>query len=344
MLNSKSVSSNTPQAGIALLTVLALVATMSLAATFALGATASYVANLKSVNRQSTTYWEDRSAQSAGQTLYQVLIESTQGKLTDIYLAEQKPIIIPLPDGIATIVGFEASNCFNINVLGQSASDISEPQTSQADSETATPQTHSMSAVYIRLLTHLGVDEYTATSLHDHLADWTDSDVISRPSGAEDETYSVRSKSHNAGNRPFLQVSDLRVLEGYTTELIEGIAPYLCAYRADTPIVLNINTLSLAQAPLLAAMYSSELDVDTATQILSLRPTGGWTDVKSFKEDDDIALLDAASLNDAALSISSSHIGFEMQLDTGGITSVYRYVYGLDSAQKTTLMSRRKIG
>jgi general secretion pathway protein K len=70
---------------------------------------------------------------------------------------------------------------------------------------------------YKRLLRLLDLDE----ALADALVDWIDDDIDVRfPDGAEDESYLLLETPYRAANRPLADISELRLVKGYTAEVV----------------------------------------------------------------------------------------------------------------------------
>ena len=99
---------------------------------------------------------------------------------------------------------------------------------------------------YQRLLLLLELEE----GLVNALLDWLDPDINARfPEGAEDDTYLTRDPPYRAANGPLHHVSELRLVAGYTAEVVARLRPYVTALPQAT--ALNVNT---APALLLATL------------------------------------------------------------------------------------------
>ncbi len=81
--------------------------------------------------------------------------------------------------------------------------------------------------VYRRLLASIVVELGGSTgdvdSLVSSLLDWLDENEEARIDGAEDSIYEGKTPPYKAANRMLTSISELRLIEGYTTELLEGI-------------------------------------------------------------------------------------------------------------------------
>jgi len=124
-----------------------------------------------------------------------------------------------------------------------------------------------------RLLAVLELD----TELVQPVLDWIDADInISLPTGAEDQEYLALKPAYRTANAPFVSVSELLLVKGFTRSVYDKLAPYLSAL--PNRVEINVNTVS---ATLLAALLKSTLiDADT---IIKNRPRLGYQDIAEFR-------------------------------------------------------------
>lgn len=121
-------------------------------------------------------------------------------------------------------------------------------------------------ALLQRLLAQLGLPVGPAAAI----ADWVDPDTSPRlPDGAEDSTYLDRTPAYLAANRPFVSVSELRLIRGIDATTYQQLAPLVSALPDATPI--NVNT---APAELLAALDPrlSHASVEHLLQVRQRQP------------------------------------------------------------------------
>ena len=110
------------------------------------------------------------------------------------------------------------------------------------------------------------------------VADWIDPDPDPQfPDGAEDSDYTVLNPAYLAANRPFLSVSELRLVKGVDQEVYDKLAPVVCALPPGAP--LNVNT---APAPVLAALGEEGLKPAELERLLEERPAEGYKNVDEF--------------------------------------------------------------
>jgi len=129
--------------------------------------------------------------------------------------------------------------------------------------------------VFQRLLFVLGLDP----NLSEAVVDWIDSDSQTRPNGAEDTEYLALDPPYRAANRPLVSIDELRLIRGFTAEIVKVLRPYVIALPAATSI--NVNT---APAPVLSALFAN-LPVAAAEQLVAARKN------RTFYSADELASL-----------------------------------------------------
>jgi general secretion pathway protein K len=144
-----------------------------------------------------------------------------------------------------------------------------------------------------RLLRLLELDE----TLVDPLVDWIDEDIDVRfPDGAEDETYLLLDTPYRAANRPLAEISELRLVKGYSADVIERLRPFTVALPEVTPI--NVNT---ASAEVLSTV-AEDLSTSEGEALVEARGEEGFESVDSFLQDPTLSAKNAAA---ASLSVTS---------------------------------------
>jgi general secretion pathway protein K len=148
-------------------------------------------------------------------------------------------------------------------------------------------------AFYKRLLRRLELEE----KLADALVDWVDPDIDVRfPDGAEDESYLLLDPPYRAANRPLVDVSELRLVKGYTAEAVARLQPHVVALPQATTV--NINT---AGAVVLSAT-AEDLSLSDGEALLEARPEEGYEAVDKFTQE---STLKGKQINAGQLSVQS---------------------------------------
>lgn len=145
---------------------------------------------------------------------------------------------------------------------------------------------------YKRLLEVLGLE----TRLADALVDWIDPNIdVTFPDGAEDDLYLRESPPYRAANQPLASVSELRLVRGYSAEVVALLEPHVTALPLAT--ALNVNTAG----PVLLQALHAELTMLDAQQIVEARGEDGFAELAEFMALDALAGLPL----DLALDVKS---------------------------------------
>ena len=177
-----------------------------------------------------------------------------------------------------------------------------------------------------RLLDNLGLQQSLAVAL----ADWIDKDINVRfPDGAEDEYYLLQERPYRAANRPLVDISELRLVKGFTPEAMQLLAPHVTALPEETTI--NVNT---ATAEVLRALNPqlSESDVD---RLIADRGETGYENPNDFLSHAALAGLELGGEPDVTsiffriltqVDIGDSRVRLEslLQRDEVGAWIIYR--------------------
>ncbi len=138
-----------------------------------------------------------------------------------------------------------------------------------------------------RLLEALNIEPTKA----DAVIDWLDSDITFTGEGAEDDYYTGLEVGYRAANAPFVSVSELQLVKGFSsaieaeTEDYELLLPHISALPVqDQPTALNVNTAT----PEVLASIGEAIQGNEAS--LSRWDTGAYED---YPECEDIFDLDA---------------------------------------------------
>lgn len=179
---------------------------------------------------------------------------------------------IPLPEGlgVAEATVRDGGNCFNLNSVAA------------GDEPTALTLRPAGVAQFVALMRLLGIPEGPARRIADSAADWVDADENPNPDGAEDSVYSGAAQPHRAANTLFADVSEIRAVQGMTPDIYAAIRPWLCALPTTDLSPINVNTLSVEQAPLLAMLAPEQIAIDAARSAIAARPVGGWNNLYDF--------------------------------------------------------------
>jgi len=133
-----------------------------------------------------------------------------------------------------------------------------------------------------RLLENLQLE----ISLAAALLDWIDKDINATfPGGVEDDGYLLLDPPYRAANRRLVDISELRLVQGFTAEVIETLAPHVTALPATTAI--NVNTASVQT---LLSLHE-DLDLADIQALVEAREDTAYEKVDDFLAEDALAGL-----------------------------------------------------
>ena len=173
--------------------------------------------------------------------------------------AKQLPPL-PAEGGMVAVSIRDAQGLFNLNNL-LLLPDLNNPSGVDID-------------VFKRLLSAQGLDQALAYAL----LDWIDANSDKQTGGAEDTDYLALPQPYRAANQLLTSVDELRLVQGFTPEVVEKLRPYVTALPERTSI--NVNT---AVGPVLSAMFTS-LPGATLQMLLKNRETQPFTGKDKFQQ------------------------------------------------------------
>ena len=256
-----------------------LVVTMSVAAVTTIDALARSVSNSRAGQFRAEAVWAIRSAEALGMSYLNEVIEQTEGRIGPQSPILGEPQVFSTPRFNVSATLTPAGNCFNLNAIS-----------SGTDDENASVDKRAYDS-YITLLRGIGIFEGEAQMLADTLADWLDSDDVSRSNGAESSYYGSLETSYRSSGQLLENLSELNAISGYTPDIQARLKDLICVYPNTQQNVVNINIMTPQQAPLLQALFSQELSVDVARGVLESRPVAGWIGVEEFLALDEISQI-----------------------------------------------------
>ena len=209
-----------------------------------------------------------------------------EGFITDIAEAEvmrsdlpwlSAPQVFPVERGVITGRVMDGSHCLNINALADpgdrgTGSGLSAERGRARD-------------MYDALMSAIGAPPASAVRLKAQIIDWIDADTRPEPGGAEDDAYQRFDPPYRAANQRFSEREELLALPEMSPELYALVSPWLCVRPSGQQHAVNVNTLSVDQAPLLSAVFSGRLSVPDAEAVLFRRPPQGYDALEDFWAD-----------------------------------------------------------
>ncbi len=338
------------QAGVALITVLLIVFLASIAAV-------SLAAMQQLAIRRSGALLHQQQARlytlGLEQAAMLILIRDRQNTKTDHPGEEwaNLPLTLPIDGGVLTGRIRDMQGCFNLNNLWQPASgestaptpnkkpdgtpaegdalDEQNPDTppkapakpkSPTDPRNAKPGKAGLNEPQLKMLQRLLSRLELKLELAQAIADWIDPDSDPLfPDGAEDGHYLALNPAYLAANRPFANISELRLVKGVDRETYAKLAPLVCALPPGTS--LNVNT---APAAALAGL-TEDADPEELARLLEKRPDQGYESVDEFLN---AAKLTVDAPTKTLLGIESQYFSLRAEARVGdGRAMLYSTLY-----------------
>ena len=265
--------------GAALITVLMIIAAMSAVAVGLTQVVTQATHRARALDAQAQVRLYAVAAEEVAQAQLGALLAEIQGQVTADMPGLDETQIIPVDGGLLQVRATDATNCFDLNSLVIVAGGVSQPEPDAVDA-------------YLQVLKGAGLGRGDAQALAAALLDWMDSDSTPGVGGAEDSYYNSERPSYRTSGQVLTNLSELRAIRGYDLVVLETLEPLVCArpQNAEAPAhVMNLNTLTEDQAPLLMLAFSGAMEVEEARRLIAGRPVGGWPDVTTFLDEPAVA-------------------------------------------------------
>jgi general secretion pathway protein K len=104
--------------------------------------------------------------------------------------------------------------------------------------------------------------------LVDAIIDWVDRNEVPEPTGAESLYYQSQRPPYRAANAPLETLGDLRLVKGFTQEVVDRLARYVTVYPPEGEALLNLNTAD----PLVIQALDPAITQTMAMEIVQGRP------------------------------------------------------------------------
>jgi len=267
--------------------------------------------------------WYERGGEEFAKSWLLASRDKQQIKINQA-ITNNTPIILPIDDNNEfRLLITDGRNCFNVN---------------QFANDTRTKNTR-------RLLTHLlqdiDFDLFAARSLSAHIADWIDANTIPYTNGAEGFTYLNMTPPYHAANRPMVDITELRAIESVDEDTFVRLAPLLCAANDDKENTLNLNSLKIEQAPLLASVFGVEGGLKIARDIISSRPDNGYQNIDTIWQREDILSLKIKGAGKDKVKLTTDRIIVNFQVRYHGQIRTKSALYAIEDNGDVKLLTRR---
>ncbi len=318
------------QKGVALLVVLMIMALMT---TIAVSMASRIFVNFnraESQVRYQQAYWYAQSVESlAKYALKESFAKEDSVTLSQPWAVENQTY--PLDGGSATGSVYDQQACFNVNALKNVKS-------------TNTGNNPFLVVVLQQLIELKGVDAHDAEIAAASTWEYVDTDdSVQSALGVEDSEYETRTSPYVVPNNFMGDISEWRAVNGVSRGLFDLVAPLLCAIPTDT-LVINVNTLTEKDAPLLSALFYPNLSVEQATQLIVDRePIDGWTKVEDFLAESALAGISAENREKLKqyLDIKSKYFELDTNVIYDSTSLRMRALLRKDDDGSVTVLRRR---
>ncbi|WP_299795575.1 type II secretion system minor pseudopilin GspK [uncultured Shewanella sp.] len=269
------------QRGVALIVVLLIVAMVAIIATNINSRNQLSVRRTLNLTQYDQAYWYAISAEEITKKVLKQDLDDADGTVHLQQYWALADVVFPAEHGEIAGKISDMRSCFNLNALSIESKELENGQ----------PKLPLPAVQYKGLLVAVGMDEFSAERLTHTLKDYIDEDSTASPFGAEDADYESRNVPYRAANTLMSHRSELRAVMGYTQDIYMKLLPYICVIPGDDRQLLNVNTLKVEQAALMAGMFDNKISVGEAESIINQRPGDGFEKIEEFWENSSLASL-----------------------------------------------------
>jgi general secretion pathway protein K len=162
----------------------------------------------------------------------------------------------------------------------------------------------------VRLFVSNGLEENDAAMLAAAVLDWTDTDDMVRPNGAEAAEYSSAGFSGGPANRPFIMTEELLQVMGLPWELYEKMVPGLTVWSES-------NLPDPAFAPVEALLALPDITPEEATDFVENRQSQDFNnDLSLSLPNGQVAMATGSGLTYSIVSKATMPNGIWDQIET----------------------------
>ncbi|MGJ3232705.1 MAG: type II secretion system minor pseudopilin GspK [Oceanicaulis sp.] len=291
---------NRDERGTALIAALLIVALMAAVAVQLTDLTRFAVFRTAQVDARAEARWYARGAREFAESVL-VRSELQEREVTrPTALWRQGPHVFPIERGRIAGTIRDGNNCFNINALAHNEDDPSARERA--------------SAMFDSLTGRIGLPPGAAQRLKAQMIDWIDADTRPEPGGAEDDAYARFNPPYRAANQRFHELEELLALPEMTPALYRALSPWLCVRPEPRQPAINVNTLTLDEAPLLSAALGGRLSAPDAEALLFRRPPQGYDALEDVWADPLLARLQLEAPWREALTVRTRWYEMEVEV------------------------------
>lgn len=311
------------QQGVALVIVLMVVALVIILATEMAGRLQLQVQRASNIKDNNQAYWYAMGAEQFAQKAIKELLEADDN-VVNMEQQWAQEFTYPLEGGGIQAQLSDMQSCFNLNALRESSNQAqprdnsgsaNQPTEKNADSkQSGSPSGGGKNGsaddalvIFLNMMKNGGfeIDSYSAEVFSDSLADWLDEDSNLRQNGAEDSDYEALVHPYLAANNLMASKSEIRLINGVDLEWLDKVLPLVCVIPGVEELRINVNTIEVEQAPVLAAITGLSLE-DAISEINSRDPKG-WETVQAFLSEPTLQAVNTNQEREKWLDVKTEH-------------------------------------
>lgn len=316
------------QAGVALISVLLAVALCTILAAEILTEQSLQVQRAQNMFQRQQAYWYALGSEQFVKSLIKKTAEDDKGVFHLGQSWAMEDMTFPVDDGVIEGKITDLTSCFNLNSLYNTKWD-----------ETARDK---HKKVFVRYLELLDIKaEMSDEDLANNIVDWLDKDDF--PVGAvgyDGDMYASLPFPYLAANSPMAAESELRLVNGFDTQLLTQLKDKFCVIPDHADFKINVNTVSDDNSELLAAMLN--IDVSKAESIVSARPEKGFEKIEDFWALKEVsALKNVAQLDKSQFTVNSKFFKLITNAQYNDVRFDLTSVLQLDEQNLVHILARR---
>ncbi len=315
------------QKGMALLLVLLIVSLMIAVATGMTSRLTNIYVGTESQIQQQQAYWYSIAMEELAKSVLEqsFILDSSVVHLNQIWAMED----VSYPVGEAILEGtiIDKQTCFNVNVFQDGNAQQIEKYTE-----------------YLKqILIAAEVENFQSELISQSVREYIDrDDQIQTTQGYESRDYLSFQPSYMAPNASLAEISELRAVNGLTSDAFLAIKDLLCALP-NSQWLVNINTLKPEQAAVLFGLFEGKIALSNLAEYLDDRPIDGWKSVDEFMENSLFQSLDKTIADSAkqAIVVDSNYFELDAQVQLGTILVRVKSLLFSNDKQSFKVIRRR---
>ncbi len=172
--------------------------------------------------------------------------------------------------------------------------------------------------------------------LADAVLDWLDADSEARyPEGAEETFYTSKTPAYRPPNQAIVDISELRLVKGFTEAIYSKLAPHIAALPPNTKI--NVNTATEWVLRSLGAGLTSQ----DAQAIIETRDETPFEEITTFLQHPALAGI---AIDGEGLSLASDYFIVKSSVRVGSLSMRYQSIIQRENQAKISVIQRIKQG